>query len=303
MKRVIKLLVFILVLTVSSKAYASASISAPSTAYTGEAFTIKLNSNAASWEYHVRATGAGVSCAIDEANVSDDLSEVPKNVSKACTATSTGRVTITLTGNWTNAAGKTSNVSQTIYVDIINRPVTPTTTTQPRTTTKKTTQAPVVAPTPEETTTVPVEETTTVAIENPITNIRVVGYDIQFDKNKTEYEINVSKYVDSVYIIVEGDNLESASPGVVDIKDKDSIDVTLPVGDKTYKYTIKINRLTYGDTAEANNIIKGLTATLIIMCLVMAVIVSISVIAIVSLKKKAQDHTIKPINDNYTQNM
>lgn len=316
LNKIVLLLILVISIFYTTKAYASGSISAPSSVYTGEAFSIKLNSHAASWEYHVKASGAGVSCSINQADVSEDLSEVTKSWATSCTPTSTGSVTITLTGNWTNASGVTSNVTQTIYVNVVDRPATPTTqpATQPttkQTTTRRTTQAPTTTQQVEETTTIPAEEPTTEVkgeedIINPITNIKVVGYDIKFDANKYEYDINVGTDVTALYIMVEGENLEAANPGEIDIKDKDSVEVSIPIGDKTFKYIFKIHRLTYGD-AESQNIIRGLTATLIIMCLTMVVIVCISVFVIVGLKKKTTDNTIIPINDviidNNNQNM
>lgn len=128
------------------------------------------------------------------------------------------------------------------------------TTTTKKTTTKKTTTSKKPTSTQVKTTTTnPVEgitnptismttttttSTTTPTTTEPITenmadvkdnyklsSLKIVGFDIEFDKNQTGYEIEVPESIEEVYIIAEAVDLTKkiANTGIVNIKDKDEI--------------------------------------------------------------------------------
>lgn len=92
--------------------------------------------------------------------------------------------------------------------------------------------------------------------EMKITSFKIVGYDIEFNKELLEYTIDVSPEVNKLYIIVKGENFTISGDKEVDITNKDSVVVTLKNGQEVYNYTIKINR-------KANEVIKTETKEVI----------------------------------------
>ena len=112
-----------------------------------------------------------------------------------------------------------------------------------------TTKAPTTEATTEPTTTT--EATTIAPSDISINNIKIVGYNLEFDKNKNEYTINVDKDTNELYVIVEGDNLDVEGNGLIDIKDKDSFDIKVKQGGSELTYKIKLNKT---EGKKSNNI-------------------------------------------------
>ena len=275
MKKKILILIIMLSCIVCGKAYASASISAPTTVYAGDSFTITLTTYSAAWNLHVSATGVA-SCSINQADGTEDLSAVTKIWSKTCTTSGVGTVTIRLTGDWTGANGTTIDVDQTLTVNVIARPQAPTTTTTKRVVYNTTKNPQTTLPPVEETTTIP--ETTTQP-EFDI-SLSIVGYEIPFDKNKHEYTIKVDNSVTQLYVNVEGEDIVRNS-GIVDIKDKDAFDVTVMHGEEELKYTFNVERVSSKDSSEVTvlkNNIKGLKAGIIVSCAVTLFMSTFSII-------------------------
>lgn len=103
MKNLLKTILVISILTISTKAYAaSGSISVSSgSVYVGDSFTTSVYVNAASWDVHVSASGPVTNCSINEANVSDDAMDTSRTFTANCVTTGEGTVTVTLSGNVT----------------------------------------------------------------------------------------------------------------------------------------------------------------------------------------------------------
>ena len=79
--------------------------------------------------------------------------------------------------------------------------------------------------------------------EIDVKRFEIVGYDITFNKNISEYSINVDKGVNKLYIIVEGNDFDATGDKEVDIKDKDYVTVLLSNSDEKKEYKININRI------------------------------------------------------------
>jgi len=124
MKKTIYLLLAIVtffILTI--KVDAAASLSAPSTAYSGSSFTVTANvSGVAAWEVHVKASGPVSGCVIDAADSDANANNTSKTFSTTCKATGTGTIKITMSGNTTTASGATANISGSRTVTVSNKP-------------------------------------------------------------------------------------------------------------------------------------------------------------------------------------
>lgn len=95
--------------------------------YLGNSVTVSVTvTDAAAWEVHIGVSGAASASNCGELNFADSSSNA-KNTSKTytatCTPTKTGNINFILTGNATNEAGITTNISGSKVVSVINRPV------------------------------------------------------------------------------------------------------------------------------------------------------------------------------------
>lgn len=113
--------------------------------------------------------------------------------------------------------------------------------------------------------------------EMSVTSFKIVGYDIDFDKNKYDYTIDVSENLKELYIIVDGDGIETIGDGVVNIINKDLITVTIKNDSFSYDYKIHINRVTNSISkveTKTNNIFLyttiffGLTTLILLILLI-----------------------------------
>ncbi len=100
--------------------------------YVGDTFTVSVNvSQAAAWNIHVNATGPVSGCFINQADATADALDTNKTFSATCKATSTGTISLLLTGDVTSATnGIAVNVSGNRTVTVTERPA-PTPTPKP----------------------------------------------------------------------------------------------------------------------------------------------------------------------------
>ena len=261
MKRLLRMITIITFIFMTTNVFAATcSVSANKTnAYVGDNVTVTVSIFAGTWNVKV----SGVTN--PESIVGFDMD---KNATTTKTYTvdtsSVGTKTIKVNGDITDYDTEaTTYPNKTITINVTARPAEPVKPQEPTTkvvtTTKpRTTKAPVqntgtiVVPVQEETptTTVPFEEEQKEEVlgaeENndiDITTFKIVGYNLDFDKYNLDYTIDVYKDVTELYIIVEGDEITADNIGIVDIKDKDSIKVTVKKNNNELTYTININRI------------------------------------------------------------
>ncbi len=100
--------------------------------YVGDTFTVSVNvSQAAAWNIHVKSTGPVSGCDINQADATADALDTNKTFSATCKATSTGTISLLLTGDVTSATnGIAVNVSGNRTVTVTERPA-PTPTPKP----------------------------------------------------------------------------------------------------------------------------------------------------------------------------
>ncbi len=82
----------------------------------GSIFTINVEFTAAAWNIHTSTTGSISDCIINQANASDDAMNAPLKFTQTCTPTSTGTVTVYLTGDITDETGVNTNLSDSVSV-------------------------------------------------------------------------------------------------------------------------------------------------------------------------------------------
>lgn len=205
---------------------ASASISASKTnAYVGDKVTITVTSKAGAWNLSVSGSG------INDSIVGYDM-DGNKTTSKTYTLNTSkaGTYTVTLKGDITDYDTEaTSNINKSVTVTVKAKPAT--TQTKPTTTTT----------TPKQTTPTPTPKPEVVE-PIKISKFEIVGYNIDFNNDKTEYEIEVDKDVTKLYLIVEGNSITTTGDKAVDIKDKNEITVKVTKKTLSKEYKIKINR-------------------------------------------------------------
>ena len=232
LNNIIRLIVIISIFSVMIKPFnvyaASASITASKTTATvGDKVTITVKVTAGAWNLSVK--GSGVSA---DKIVGYDMDQ-NKTTTKTYTLNTSkaGTYTITLTGDITDYdTEKVSNISKSVTVTVKAKTTTNTTTNnnnnKTNNTTKKNTQT----------------QTKPVEVVSEITRFEVVGYDINFNKDIHNYEINVDENLKKLYIIVEGKNITTEGNKEVDISDKDEIVVKIKDTKETKEYNIKINK-------------------------------------------------------------
>jgi mannose-6-phosphate isomerase-like protein (cupin superfamily) len=225
MKRIFKILIIMVALSIYNVKASSASITASkTTAYVGDKVTITVKINAGTW--NLKLSGS-----LNDTIVGYDMDgnkETTKNYT--LDTTSTGIYTISLTGDITDyVTEETKNINEYIKVEVKKKEA------QTQMQTQTTTQA---------STTKETEETKKEEVkESKITNFKIVGYDIDFSEEVTNYTVSIDQNVSELYILVEGENISVINDKLVDIKDKDSISVEVKGIDKEDIYTININRI------------------------------------------------------------
>ena len=164
MKRIYKLIIIMMLLFPAAVfAAGKASMSVPATAENGSNVTMKLTlSEVAAWNVRLTGSGATTGCSSVYADVTSDAKNTTKTFTVTCKATKEGEITFTATGDMTSQDGALSNVSITKKVTIVK----------------------------------PRERDT----ENRLSSLVVEGQKIEFDKDKTNYEIEVDYKVENLNI-------------------------------------------------------------------------------------------------------
>lgn len=127
MKKVILLLITLCTLFVFSSNVMAASGSlqlSTNSVYVGGTFTVSVNISAtAAWNIHVSASGPVSGCTISQADATSDALDTNKTFSAVCTATGTGTINISLSGDVTSAAdGNAVELSDTKSVTVSDAP-------------------------------------------------------------------------------------------------------------------------------------------------------------------------------------
>ena len=76
-----------------------------------------------------------------------------------------------------------------------------------------------------------------------VDKFEIIGYDLAFNVDKTQYELDILDGLNDLYIIVEGENLQVTGDKKVSILGKDKIEVEIKSEDISKKYIIKLNRI------------------------------------------------------------
>lgn len=157
------LIISILMLPSVVFAAGSASGSAPGSVENGSNVTFTVNiSNTAAWNLKLNGSGATGGCSNSFADVTANGGNTSKSFSITCRATSEGTITFTATGDITSADGANSNVSITKTVNVVK----------------------------------PREKET----EPRLSSLSIDGYNIEFNKDKESYSIEVEPSVTSINI-------------------------------------------------------------------------------------------------------
>lgn len=127
MKKIkILLTLFISIFALNKNVYAASGnlTTSKTSVYVGDTFTVSVNvSQAAAWNIHVKATGPVSGCFINQADATADALDTNKTFSATCKATSTGTISLLLTGDVTSATnGIAVNVSGNRTVIVTEKP-------------------------------------------------------------------------------------------------------------------------------------------------------------------------------------
>lgn len=165
MKRILNCILLLMVLIIPNAVLAagSTSASAPAAVEVGKnaTFTVKI-SNAAAWNLKLVGNGATSGCSASFADVTADGANTSKSFTVTCKATSVGTITFVASGDITSSDGANSNVSITKSVNVVKER-------------EKDTEA-------------------------RLSSLSVDGYNLNFDKDKTTYTINVEPTMSSITI-------------------------------------------------------------------------------------------------------
>jgi hypothetical protein len=254
----IKLLIvglFSLCVFIESAFAASCSLQVSKTSvYVGDTFTVSANmSGAASWDIHVSASGPVSGCVINQANASDDASDINKTFSATCTATGVGVITLTMSGDITSAQDSNNAISigGSKTVTVSTKPSTPTPSPAPsnnntnnNSTTKKNTTN---------------KETNTKSTNTNISKLSIEGYELnKIDNNN--YSLSVPYNVENINIIATLEDSKSTITGVgnhtlIEGENKIELLVISESGNKS-TYIITVNRNSFYTLDDLDNILN-----------------------------------------------
>ena len=266
----IALFVIVFILIGGIDAYAaSAGISASSTnVYVGDNVTINVSINAGSWNLQVN--GSGISDSIVGYDMDGNKSSTK---SYSLNTSNPGSYTVSLSGDITDYDTDINsgvNSSVTIVVNSKPEPVPEPVAPQPEVVPNGSTNNSTNTNTNKSNNTTnnnnnkqtkeeikkeePVQEEIKEVVEEKIeiTKFEIVGYELGFDVNKLNYDINILDGISDLYIVVEGKELDVTGAGKVSILGKESIEVTVKHKELEKKYTIKFNRLRNNDIISSS---------------------------------------------------
>ena len=237
MKKIIYVILPILTFfSLTIKAEAAASLSAPSSVTNGSSFTVTANvSGVAAWEVHVKASGPVSGCAINVADSDANANNTSRSFSTTCKATGTGTIKITMSGNTTTASGATANISGSRTVTVNNK-----TTSSSSSSNKNSSSSNKNSSNSSSN-----NSNNNKSNDNTLKSLSVEGGSINFNKDMTTYTISVGNDINKIKINAEANNSKATVTGTgeKDVKEGDNkfdIVVTAENGDKK-TYTINVN--------------------------------------------------------------
>jgi len=123
MKKLFKVLLLVLMLTISTKVYAAtASLSVSSgTVNVGDSFTASINVTASSWDVKLSSSDLATNCTIHEADASPTGYDVSRTFNANCIATGEGTISLTLSGDITNEAEQNITVRDSKSVTVVKK--------------------------------------------------------------------------------------------------------------------------------------------------------------------------------------
>ena len=152
---------------------------------------------------------------------------------------------------------------------------------------------------PVEETTTSTEVTTTDEVKEEIIpslkSLKIVGYNLDFKENQTSYSITIPNDLKELYIITEKDSNISVNEGIINVEDKDFIELKVLNNEtnKTCIYKINLIKKEYKEKKNTKTIIY---LVLIIVAFV-EVVISIIIAFKKTLKKKTTSETITTTNN------
>jgi len=211
---------FVLMFIVSTHVNAAASLSvSKSTVSVGGTFTttVKLN-NVAAWEVHVHSNGPVKNCSIDASDSTADASNGSKSYSVKCTATQTGTITITLSGNTTGESDDGATlISAKKTVTVVNK------------TTSSSNNG----------------STTVNSSDNSLSSLGVEGGELSpiFDPGTTEYNITMPKGSESVNITATPSHSKASVNGIGTVQVSEGINIVdvIVTAQNGYTKTYRLN--------------------------------------------------------------
>lgn len=210
--------------------------------YVGDSFTVSaVVSSTAAWNVHVSASGPVSGCVINQVDATSDAMNTNKTFSATCTATGTGTISITLSGDVTDASdGNAIGIGGTKTVSVVNRPVTPTPSN----------------PTPS--TPTPSGPTDTRSTNTGLSKLTVNGKELTNSGNV--FTLEVSNYVDKANIaaVVADSKSKVTGTGTMDLKvgeNSFNVVVTAERGNTT-TYIVKVIRKDFNILSDLDEVLK-----------------------------------------------
>lgn len=216
--------------------------------YAGDSFVVSVPiSSSAAWNVHVSATGPVSGCVINQVDATQDAMNTNKTFTANCTTTGVGIVTVTLSGDVTDASdGNAVLIGGTKTVNVIERPVAPPP-SNPTPSTPSTPSAPA-----------PSGPADTRSTNVDLSSLTVDGKALTLKDGG--YYLEVGNYVEKVNIAAKAADSKSkvSGTGSKDLKvgeNSFNVVVTAERGN-THTYVVKIVRKEFNSLSEANAVLK-----------------------------------------------
>lgn len=149
----------------------------------------------------------------------------------------------------------------------------------------------------------PVEETTTTTTTEEVKeeiipslkSLKIVGYNLDFKENQTNYSLTIPNDLKELYIITEKDSNISVNEGIINVEDKDFIELKVLNNEtnKTRIYKINLIKKEYKEKKTTKSIIY----LILIIIAFIEVVISIIIALRKMLKKKTTTDKITTTNN------
>ena len=121
-------------------------------------------------------------------------------------------------------------------------------------------------------------------------SLKIVGYNLDFKENQTNYSLTIPNNLKELYIITEKDSNISVNEGIINVEDKDFVELKVLNNETNKTRVYKIN-LVKKEYKEKKN-----TKSVIYLILIIVVFVSFVTCIIFILKKMLKKKTTEIIN-------